>query len=206
MTGNRAPCWAVTGPTGAGKSRFCALLAKRGALVIEADEVAHELLDQSPLQGRLVSVFGAGVLGPDGRIDRSSLGRLVFHDRAAREQLDGLVHPPLAAALVARLAAARSQRSPLVILEAAVYFLLPGPPRVDWTIAVTAAPAVRLARLTARGLDPAAAQVRMAAQSHLESTWALADHVITNDGTPAHLAAAVAELWKTRIAPLAKDG
>lgn len=197
----RAPCWAVVGPAGAGKSCFCGLLAERGARVIEADLVAHALLDRPDLQPRLVAVFGREILGRQGRIDRAILGPLVFADPQARRRLDSLVHPPLAAALSERLAAARSQRSPLVILEAAVYFLLPGPPPVDLAIAVTAPPAIRRERLIAKGLDPAVAEARIAAQAHLEPTWRLADRIIVNDGSPANLAALAADLWRDCLAP-----
>lgn len=199
-------CWAITGPTGAGKSLLCGMMVDRGAQLIEADRVAHALLDGPSLQRRLVDSFGVRILGGSGRIDRAVLGSLVFKDPAARERLDALVHPPLSSALAERLEEARFLRSDLVILEAAVYFLLPGPPRVDWTIAVVAPRAIRLARLVSRGMDRATAEMRLDAQAHLEPTWVRADHIINNDGAASVLAAEAADLWRTRVAPRAQDG
>jgi dephospho-CoA kinase len=206
MIRKRSICWAVTGPTGAGKSRLCHVFAERGAFLIEADIVAHGLLDRPRLQRRLADAFGKHIIGSGGLIDRAALGRIVFHDPAAREELDDLVHPPLSEALRDRLDAARCGGSPLVILEAAVYFLLPGPPPVDWTLAVLASADVRLARLIAKGMDRAAALARIAAQAHLESTWALADCIVDNDGSKTALDALADDLWRTRIAPETQDG
>lgn len=206
MASGRTTCWAVLGPTGAGKSRFCALLAGHGALLVEADLVAHELLDRPWLRERLTSAFGAGILNATGRVDRRTLGERVFARPDERRRLDALVHPPLAAVLGARLAAARRRRPPLVILEAAVYFLLPGPPAVDLTIAVTTLPEVRLARLLAKGLAEDVARARIAAQAHLEATWQLADRIVANDGEPSALADRAGALWRDHVAPQPREG
>jgi dephospho-CoA kinase len=192
---------AVTGPTGAGKSRFCQLLAGRGAVVVEADAVGHAVIDEPAVRADIVRVFGAAILGDDGLIDRGILGPRVFAEKGARERLDELVHPALARACEERLAAARTTGSPLVILEAAVYFLLPGPPPVDLTVTVTAPEPVRLARLAGLGLAPDRARGRMAAQAHLEPGWRRADRIIVNDGTPDDLAGAAARLWHELVVP-----
>ena len=191
---------AITGPTGAGKSRFCRLLADRGAEVIEADAVGHEVLQSPAVRAAVVAAFGADILAADGRIDRGVLGPRVFGDPASRARLDALVHPALAAACEERLRRARRGGSPLVILEAAVYFLLPGPPPVDLVVTVTAPEAQRLVRLRAQGLDPGRARARIAAQSHLEGHWRRADRIIVNDGTEAELAAAAEGLWRDVVA------
>jgi dephospho-CoA kinase len=191
---------AITGPTGAGKSRFCRLLAARGAEVIEADALGHEVLERAPVREAVAAAFGQDVLEPDGRIDRSVLGPRVFADPAARARLDALVHPALAAACEERLARARRAGSPLVILEAAVYFLLPGPPPVDLVVTVTAPEAVRLARLRAQGLDPERARARIRAQAHLEAHWGRADRIIDNDGDEVALAVAAERLWRDLVA------
>lgn len=200
------PRLAVTGPTGAGKSRLCRLLVERGAELVEADPVGHELLARPAIEDRLVAEFGAAVRAADGGIDRKVLGARVFADPAARQQLDRIMHPPLAAVLGARVAAARARCPDLVILEAAVYFLLPGPPPVDMTVAVTAPPDVRRDRLVGAGLAPDVAASRIAAQAHLEPTWRLADRIIVNDGPPATLAAEAAELWRAFAAPQSRRG
>jgi dephospho-CoA kinase len=192
---------AITGPTGAGKSRCCQLLVARGASLVEADTVGHRVLDQPEVQAAVSARFGADIVGEDGRIDRAVLGPRVFAEPRARADLDRLVHPALAAACERDLAAARAAGSPLVILEAAVYFLLPGPPPVDVTVTVTAPEPVRLARLEGRGLDPDRARARILAQAHLEPTWRRADRIIENDGTEAELAAAADRLWRDLVAP-----
>jgi dephospho-CoA kinase len=206
MDAARTPCWAVCGPTGAGKSSFCRDLAARGAVLIEADRVGHELLLRPAIRTRLLDAFGPGIDDGAGGIDRRSLGALVFRDPAARLVLDRTLHPTLAAVLTARLAAARLQGPPLVILEAAVYFLLPGPPPVDMTVAVTAPAPVRLARLVAKGLTPDAAGNRIAAQAHLDATWRFADRTIDNEGSPAILAGLAATLWSEIVAPQSRRG
>ncbi len=192
---------AVVGPAGSGKTTLCRLLTARGARLIEADPVGHELLRRPAVVAAVATLFGADVLDAGGAVDRARLGDRVFGDPRSRAVLDRLVHPALAALLGARLAAARRDEPPLVILEAAVYFVLPGPPPVDLAVAVFASQDVRRERLVARGLAADAADRRLAAQAHLEPTWRLADRIIDNDGSPADLESAAAELWRDLVAP-----
>ncbi|MBD3222178.1 dephospho-CoA kinase [bacterium] len=192
---------AVTGPTGAGKSRLCARLAERGATVVEADRLGHEVLREAAVRAAVVAAFGADILGPDGEIDRGRLGPRVFASPERRRELDRLVHPRLARACTEAVARARGGRSPLVILEAAVYFLLPGPPPVDRTVAVRAPAEVRQARLEATGLPPERAAARVAAQAHLEPTWSRADRIIDNTGDEADLIRVADQLWRELVAP-----
>ena len=197
------PSLAVTGPTGAGKSRFCARLAAHGATVIEADAVGHALLDRPDIRAAVVAGFGHGILAADGRIDRRILGPRVFASPERRARLDALVHPALAAACTEALRAAAAGGSPLVILEAAVYFLLPGPPPVDLTVTVTAAPDVRARRLVDKGLAGDVAEARIAAQAHLESGWRRADRIVVNDGDSDALGREADAVWRelTRTDP-----
>lgn len=192
---------AVTGPTAAGKTELCRRLAALGATVIEADRVGHELLRHPDVRERIVAAFGPEILGADGEIDRRALGPRVFASTECRERLDRLVHPALSASCAARMRAAVAGGSPLVILEAAVYFLLPGPPPADVTITVTADPQRRRQRLIAAGLAAEAAERRVAAQAHLEPTWTQSDRIIVNDGDETDLAAMAAALWREFGAP-----
>ncbi len=201
-----APTIAITGPTAAGKSRLCALLAARGAAHIDADRVGHAVLDDPDVRSRLTARFGAEILGADGRVDRKVLGPRVFTDARARADLDAIVHPALAAACSARLAEAAAANPPLVILEAAVYFLLPGPPPVDMTVTVTAPIEARTRRLVAKGFAADAARARITAQAHLEPLWRRADRIIENDGTEAELAALAERLWRETVASDTPEG
>jgi len=189
--------WAVTGPIGAGKSAVSALLAARGAAVLDGDALGHEILARPEVRDAIGASFGPGVVH-DGRVDRAVLGPLVFADPAQLARLNAITHPPLADLMQERLdALAAAGDHALAVLEAAVYFLLPHPPRLDLVIAVDAPPALRAARLAAtRGLDAAAAAARIAAQAPWDAFWSRADRIIVNDGTPADLARAVDDLWR----------
>lgn len=197
---------AVTGPTGAGKSRFCRKLVELGADLVDADLLGHAVLDRADVRPALVATFGHEILDDTGRVHRPSLGAMVFADQARRRQLDALVHPALARTCADELAASVDGGSPLVILEAAVYFLLPGPPVVDMTVTVTAPPDIRLARLLAKGLAEDRARARMAAQDHLEAAWREADRIIHNDGTEAELGREANALWQLCTATNAREG
>ena len=196
--------WTVTGPIGAGKSAVTGLLRDRGAAVVDGDALGHEVLARPEVRDAVAGAFGPEVVA-DGAVDRQALGRRVFADAAALDRLNGLTHPPLQRLMAARLDALERPGGPaLAVLEAAVYFLLPSPPRVDLVVVVDAPAAVRARRLAAaRGLDRAAAEARIAAQASWEPLWARADRTIVNAGTPADLARAVDALWREEGPPRA---
>ena len=120
-------------------------------------------------------------------VERRRLGAIVFADRQAMDRLNALTHPPLVALIRRKLdQLAGAGQHDLAVLEAAVYFILPGPPPVDLTITVTAPSESRLARLIATGIEPARALGRISAQSHLEPTWERSDRTIVNDRLGLH--------------------
>jgi dephospho-CoA kinase len=192
--------WVVTGPTGAGKSLLTELLAERGASVIDADQVGHEILARADIARSVGETFGPEVL-TCGAVDRTALGRLVFGDPRQLARLNGLVHPPLASELRARLDdLAADGTAALAVLEAAVYFLLPPLGPIDLTVAIVAPVTVRRERLMAgRGLSAAEADRRIAAQAYLEPFWARADVVIANEDDRDRLLEKAEELWQSYL-------
>lgn len=186
--------WVVTGPTGAGKSELTRALAERGAAVLYGDELGHEVLRDEDVIAAIANEFGDGYV-VDGTVDRPALGRLVFADPDALERLNALTHPPLQRLMNRRLdELADAGGHDLAVLEAAVYFLLPQPPRADLVITVVAGEENRLERLVAGGLDESTARDRIRRQSRLPMNFAAADITVPNDGTREDLAG-----WAERL-------
>jgi dephospho-CoA kinase len=195
----------LTGGIGSGKSEVARLLAERGAVVIDADRVAREVV--APGTEGLAKVaeeFGPEIIGPDGALDRALLAGRVFTDPAARARLNRIVHP-LIAARTAELAAAAPPGAVLVhdVPLLAENNLAGG---YDLVLVVEAPVELRLRRLAqARGMAEADARARMSVQATDAQRRAIADVVIENSGDLADLAAAVDEAWRDRIAPPEED-
>ena len=186
----------LTGGIGAGKSTVARLLAERGAIVLDADLAAREVV--APGTEGLAAVaaeFGAQVLGPDGALDRAGLARIVFGDESRRAALNAIVHPRVRAWMEQRagLAAPGSvvvQDIPL-LLESGLA------ERFDLVVVVDAADATRIGRLVRdRGMTEDEARARIAAQIPRAQRLAAADAVIANDGPAEDLAGQVDELWQ----------
>ncbi len=197
----------LTGGVGSGKSTVAALLAERGAVVIDADAIAREVVEAgTPGLDAVVGRFGRDVLAVDGSLDRAALASIVFTDETARADLNAIVHP-LVGARSAELAAA-APADAIVVYD--VPLLVEGglAAQFDVVVVVGADPDTRFTRLARRGLPEAQARARMAAQASDEQRRAVADEVLTNDGSRAELAAQVGALWlrlKTRVAAPAAD-
>jgi dephospho-CoA kinase len=177
--------WVITGPAGSGKSSLSALLAVRGAAVVNADAIGHKLLCLPDVRREVREAFGDRVMLDD-RVDRAALGSLVFAEASALTRLNALVHPRLAAAIKEDLdAIARAGQTDLAVLEAAVYFLLPSLGKVDLVIAVVASEEVRRERLARleRWTESELSR-RLAAQRPWQSFWPRADITLVNEGTP----------------------
>lgn len=185
----------LTGGVGAGKSTITAMLAAHGAVIIDADAIAREVVRAgTPGFAAVVRRFGPNLVGPDGELDRAALARLVFADPAALADLNAVVHP-LVAARAAQLAAQAPQGSIVVHdVPLLVENTLAG--RYDLVVVVEADRETRLARLAARGLSRADAESRMHAQASDAQRSAVADVVLHNDGDHAALERDVDRLWK----------
>ncbi|MBI5505514.1 MAG: dephospho-CoA kinase [Deltaproteobacteria bacterium] len=188
----------LTGGIGSGKSTVARLLEERGARVIDADRVAHEIYSPGTLgYERVIERFGRGVVAEDGAIDRAKLGGLVFGNREALEDLNRIVHPLVRAEVASRIAQiVADDANAVIVIEAALMTETGwsgGAGRL-WT--VLSEPQVVLDRLTRiRGMDPAEARLRMASQASNDTRRRVASQVIENNGTLMELEAEVQEAW-----------
>jgi len=193
----------LTGGIGSGKSTVAELLAERGAVVIDADLLAREVVEPgTPGLAAVVERFGEGVLRSDGALDRPALGRLVFADPDARRDLEAIVHP----AVRARAAELTAAAPPGAVVVQVIPLLAETGQAAsfDLVVVVDVAPEVQLARVRARdGLDADEARARVRAQAGREERLAFADIIIDNSGTPAELLAQVERLWREELAPAA---
>lgn len=187
------PVIGLTGGIASGKSTAQAAFAALGAHVIDADQVARELVEPGqPALAAIVERFGCAVLDPTGRLDRPQLRQRVFADAGERRALEAILHPRI-----------RSRMRERADACAAGYIILAIPLLVEsgryaWIdrVAVVDLPApLQLARVMQRdGVDRAQAAAALAAQASRESRLAAADDVLTNDGPVEALHAAVARL------------
>lgn len=181
---------------GAGKSSVAAALARRGAAVIDADELARRATEDPAVLARIGAALGAALVR-GGRLDRAATARLVFADADARRALEAIVHPWVRAEASRREAAlaAAGTEPVMVVHDVPLLFERDLDLGMDVSVAVLAPLALREARVAARGGDPAGVRARDAAQLPSEAKAARADFVIVNDGDEAALERAVAALW-----------
>jgi dephospho-CoA kinase len=190
----------LTGGIGSGKSTVSALLAERGAVIVDADRIAREVVAPgTPGLAQVVDAFGKEVLAADGSLDRQALAAIVFTDPQARARLDGIVHP-LVRARSAELVAAVPEDS-VVVNDVPLLVETGQAGSYDLVLVVEADPATRVSRLVRRGLTAEDARARMAAQASDEQRRAMADVVLDNSGTPEELAEQVDRFWGERVAP-----
>ena len=194
----------LTGDIACGKSSVAAFLQKRGATVLDADALVHELYSDTDFAARVAALFGPGVLGAQKTIERRALGEIVFSDDTALKRLEILVHPAVAHLRDEKLRALKLQKSPppIVVLEAVK--LLESGQAGDCVAVwcVTCAPEIQTQRLMQkRSLDENVARARLASQPPREEKQKLAAaaHVplifIENNGTLSELENQVAILW-----------
>ncbi|MEU4952207.1 dephospho-CoA kinase [Streptomyces lavendulae] len=194
----------LTGGIGAGKSEVSRLLAGYGAVVVDADRIAREVVEPgTPGLAAVVRAFGDSVLTADGSLDRPALGAVVFADQERLRTLNAIVHPLVGA----RSAELERAAGPDAIVVHDVPLLAENglAPLYDLVVVVDAAPATQLARLTAlRGMTEDEARARMAAQATREQRLAVATLVIDNDGPLEALEPQVRAVWKELVARAAE--
>ncbi|MFJ9440834.1 dephospho-CoA kinase [Kitasatospora sp. NPDC101235] len=185
----------LTGGIGAGKSEVSRLFAARGAVIVDSDVIAREVV--APGTDGLAAVvaeFGPQVLREDGMLDRPALGAVVFADPERLKALNAIVHPLVRA----RSAALEAAAAPDAVVVHDVPLLAENglAPLFDLVVVVDAADEVRLERLVRlRGMAEEEARARMAAQASREDRLAIANLVIDNGAGLAELEARVAEVW-----------
>ncbi|MFK4067859.1 dephospho-CoA kinase [Streptomyces sp. NPDC029674] len=185
----------LTGGIGAGKSEVSRLLVVSGAVLIDADKIAREVVEPgTPGLAAVVEAFGREVLAPDGSLDRPKLGAIVFADAEKLAVLNSIVHP-LVGARSAELEQAASGDA--VVVHDVPLLAENGLAQLyDVVVVVDASPETQLDRLVRlRGMSEADARARMAAQATREKRLEIADIVIDNDGPLDGLAERVGEVW-----------
>jgi dephospho-CoA kinase len=184
----------LTGNIATGKSEVARMLAGLGAQVIDADQVAHQVMRPGgPAYDQVVEAFGPEILDGDGQIDRHVLGELVFRDPDALRRLEAAVHPATIAEVGQRIAQATAA---IVVIEA-IKLIEAGMHRAyDRLWVVTAPRLLQIQRLvSARGLTEAEAELRVDAQSPQREKAKLADQVFVNDGDLDQLREKVRTAW-----------
>lgn len=185
----------LTGGIGAGKSTVSALLAERGAVIVDADRIARDL--QSPgsaVLDQMAERFGAHIITDDGVLDRAAVAKIVFNDEAALADLNGIVHPAMQSEIQRQIDAQRDTDR-IVVLD---FPLLGENPRkgLAATIVVDIPVEVAVQRLVdQRGMDHDDAHARIGSQLSREERVASATHVIDNSGDRDSLSAQVDALW-----------
>ena len=187
----------LTGGIGSGKSAVSRLLAGRGAVIVDADLVAREVVEPgTPGLQAIVEAFGEQVLQPDGSLDRPGLGQRVFSDPEALARLNAIVHPLVGERTAELMEAARRQDARVVVHDVPLLVENGLAELYDVVVVVAATPQTQVARLVElRGMDEQEARRRIAAQAPLEDKLALATHVIHNDGPLQDLEPQVDALW-----------
>jgi len=204
----RALLIGVTGPIGCGKSQVARWLTGLGATAIDADRVAHDVTAPgTPAHDAILVRFGPGIAAIDGTVDRAALGRLVFADPAVLRDLEAIVHPAVRPRILAAVAEAEASGAPAVVIEAIklVEGGLAGLCDEVWL--VTCNPAAQRERLAARGMEPAAAEQRVAAQAGMaERLRPAATRVLDTSGGAGETQAAVALAFAEALAGTREDG
>lgn len=193
----------ITGGIACGKTTVSQLLAEKGAIPINADEIGHQLLKaDSPVITELTNEFGEDILEKSGDVSRKKLGVIVFGDKAARERLNSILHP-----LIIERSRTHAQQlvkedpSCVVLLDAPLLIEAGAYDSVDLIVVVSSSPEIQIKRIIERSkaqnrpLTETDAQARIDSQMPLSEKIKYADVVIENEGTLEELKKRVDTLW-----------
>ena len=193
---------ALTGGIGSGKSAVAEFLQECGAVVIDSDQLARDVIERGT-EGfeAILTAFGDTVL-TDGEIDRSTLADIVFHDENQRKKLEAIIHP-----LVREAAESLMKKLPtdsVVINQIPLLVETNGAKRFDYIITVSASEDLRRQRLLQKGLKDYEITKRMQAQVNDAAREEIADSIIKNEGSLEDLERIVENLWNNTLRPLAQ--
>jgi dephospho-CoA kinase len=190
----------LTGGIGAGKSTVSAMLAERGAVIVDADRIARDLqAPGSPVLDAMAGRFGSHIVLDDGVLDRAAVAKIVFNDEQALADLNGIVHPAMQSE-IQRQIDAHHETDRVVVLD---FPLLGENPRkgLAATIVVDIPVEVAVQRLVdQRGMDEDDARARISSQLSRQERVSSATHVVDNGGDRDSLIAQVVELWEQLLA------
>ncbi|MCR4400216.1 MAG: dephospho-CoA kinase [Syntrophomonadaceae bacterium] len=197
----------LTGGIASGKSTVAQMLARRGAVVVDGDQVAREVVKPgTPAHAELVAAFGPDILWPDGSINRRRLATLVFEDARARKVLDDITHPRLRQRVSEILDGLRREGARVVVYAGALLLEAGLEGLVDEVWVVSVDPDTQLQRLMARdGLSREQALARMRAQASLKEKAARAAVVIDNGGEPHDTERQVQAAWEEFLRRLPQE-
>ena len=187
----------MTGGIASGKSSVARRLVDRGAVLIDADEIARDVVEPgTPAWSKIVEHFGSRVLRSDKRVDRPALAEIVFNDPTKLALLNEITHPEVMRRIADRLEALK-ETDHIVTVDVPLLAEVGANDMFDLIVVVTAPEHAQIERMLAtRGMDEAAARARIAAQLPLDERAAIADVLISNDGSLEELALQIDKLWE----------
>lgn len=195
----------LTGGIGAGKSTVSKILSELGAVIVDADLIAREVVEPgTPGLAALVDAFGDGILSEDGSLNRPALASLAFADDTSRGTLNGILHPLIGARTMEQISSAPSD----AVLVQDIPLLVEGSmaPAFNLVVIVYVDEEERVRRLVgSRGMPESDARARIAAQAHDDQRRAVADVWLDNSGEPGSLDDVVRDLWANRLVPFEKN-
>lgn len=192
----------LTGGIGSGKSAVSSALSSYGAVVVDADAIAREVVASgTPGLAEVVAEFGEGVLAPDGSLDRPALGEIVFADESRLARLNAIVHPRVAERSGELMAEAEASGASVVVYDVPLLVENGLESLYDVVVVVDTPDELRVERVSRdRDMPPEQVRARIAAQADRPTRLAAADLVVDNSGTREDLADRVAELWGELLA------
>jgi len=188
----------LTGGIGSGKSTVARMLADRGAVVVDADLIAREIVERPEVLAALAEKFGPEILAADGTLDRAALAERAFVTDEVRKELEAITHPPIGEEFLRRVAAAPADGIvvhdvPLLVESTRGY-------QYGGVIVVVAPKEVRLGRLEERGVPRADAERRMALQATDDERAAVATWILDNSGAVEDLERQIEAIWPELVA------